>query len=178
MANPPPIRPRVGVKSAAPFHEQMVMAMRGEIQEQGALLGLFEEQQRAIINRNSGKVLHLVTVIQKQVDLAQLARSRREALMGQALKRARISPKTPLMELIYQFPPVVQPLLRALIEEVIRIAERVRIKGHQNQVLLARSIDLIRELLEEVSPQPGGRIYDEAGSLKIKLSGTGTAYIS
>ena len=82
------------------------------------------------------------------------------------------------MELVHQFPPVVQTLLRALIEEVIRIAERVRIKGHQNQVLLARSIDLIRELLEEVSPQPGGRIYDEAGSLKIKLSGTGTAYIS
>ena len=63
----------------------MVMAMRGEIQEQGALLGLFEEQQRAIISRNSGKVLHLVTVIQKQVDVAQIARSRREALMGQAL---------------------------------------------------------------------------------------------
>ncbi len=166
------------MKTAVPFHEQVVMAMRGEIQEQGALLGLFEEQQRAIINRDSNKVLTLVAVVQKQVDTAQAARSRRELLMAQALRRAKISPQTPLLELVPQFPPALQPLMRALVEEVIRIADRVRVKANQNQVLLARSIDLIRELLEEVSPQPGGRIYDEGGSVKIKLSGTGKAYIT
>lgn len=166
------------MKSAASFHEQVVMAMRGEIQEQGALLGLFEEQQLAIINRDSNKVLTLVALVQKQVDTAQAARSRRELLMAQALRRAKISPQTPLLELVPQFPPALQPLMRALVEEVIRIADRVRVKANQNQVLLARSIDLIRELLEEVSPQPGGRIYDEGGSVKIKLSGTGKAYIT
>jgi flagellar biosynthesis/type III secretory pathway chaperone len=82
------------------------------------------------------------------------------------------------MSLVPQFPTAIQPLMRTLIEEVIEIADRVRRKANQNQVLLARSIDLIRELIEEVSPQPGGRIYDEAGTLKIKLSGTGKAYIS
>jgi len=168
----------VGVKTPVSFHEQMVAAMRSEIQEQGALLGLFELQQKAIVNRDSSKVLLLVGAIQKQVDVAQNARNRRELLMAQALKRARFSPKTPLMALVPQFPPALQPMLRALIEEVIRIADRVRSKANQNQVLLARSIDLIRELLEEVSPQPGGRIYDEGGTLKIKLSGTGTAYIT
>lgn len=178
MATPSPFRPRVGPRPAVPFHEQVVLAMRSEIQEQGALLGLFEEQQRAIIQRDSEKVMGLVAVIQRQVEVAQAARSRRENLMAQALKRARISPQTPLLQLVPQFPVALQPLMRALVEEVIRIADRVRGKANQNQVLLARSIELIRELLEEVSPQPGGRIYDEGGSVKIKLSGTGTAYIS
>jgi hypothetical protein len=168
----------MGPRTASSFHEQVVVAMRGEIQEQGALLGLFEEQQRAIIQRDSVKVMSLVTVIQRQVEVAQMARSRREVLMAQALKRARISPQTPLMALIPQFPTALQPLMRALVEEVIRIADRVRAKANQNQVLLARSIELIRELLEEVSPQPGGRIYDEGGSVKMKLSGTGKAYIT
>lgn len=161
-----------------PFHEQVVAALRMEIQEQGALLGLFEEQQKAIIRRDSDRVLYLVDAIARQVEVAQGVRSRREQLMTQALVRARVSPKTPLMALIPQFPVAFQPMMRALIEEVIRIADRVRSKANQNQVLLARSIDLIRELLEEVNPQPGGRIYDEGGTLKIKLSGTGTAYIS
>ena len=166
------------MKSALPFHEQMIAAMRGEIQEQGALLGLFEEQQKAIVARDSDKVLGLVGAIQRQVDVAQMAKARREALMMNALQRSRISPKTPLTALLPQFPPAYQPMLRAMIEEVIRVADRVRSKANQNQVLLARSIDVIRELLEEIAPQPGGRIYDEGGSLKIKLSGTGTAYIS
>lgn len=178
MATPSPFRPKVGPRAAPSFHEQVVVAMRAEIQEQGALLGLFEEQQRAIINRDSVKVMALVTVIQKQVEVAQMARGRREMLMAQALKRARISPQTPLMQLIPQFPAAIQPLMRALVEEVIRIADRVRAKANQNQVLLARSIELIRELLEEVSPQPGGRIYDEGGSVKMKLLGTGKAYIT
>lgn len=178
MVNPSPQRPRAGVPSIGSIHDQMIAAMRLEIQEQGGLLGLFDEQLDSIVRRDSAGVLSLVTRIQKQVELAQAARSRREFLMSQILRRARVSPKTPLMSLVPQFPTAIQPLMRTLIEEVIEIADRVRRKANQNQVLLARSIDLIRELIEEVSPQPGGRIYDEAGTLKIKLSGTGKAYIS
>lgn len=177
MSPPPPFRPRVGASAPVGFHDQVLSALRAEIQEQGALLGLFEEQQRAIIQRDSARVLSLIIAIQKQVETAITVRNRREIMMGQALRRARISPKTPLTALLPQFPVPKQPLLRALIEEVVRVAERVRSKANQNQMLLARSIDLIREFLDEISPQLGGKIYDEEGALKIKLSGTGTAYI-
>ena len=177
MATPSPYKGRPGQKPTGGFYEQLAGALRTEVQQHGVLLEMFEEQHLAIFNRNSARVLQLTAAIQKQVELVHGIRMRREALMAQVLRQAKISPQTPLMALVGRFPVNVQPVMRSLIEEVVRVADRVRAKANQNQMLLARSIDLIQELLEEVSPQPGGRIYHEDGSVKIKFSGTGTTYI-
>jgi flagellar biosynthesis/type III secretory pathway chaperone len=150
--------------------------MRVEIQEHGELLALFDEQQRAILGREAARVMDLVDAVQKQVDAVQNARVRREALMAQAVSRAKISRDTPLMEIMKRFPVSVQPLLQALGEELLRISDQVRRKANQNQILLARSIEVIRDLLEELSPRGAAKVYENDGRVKITLTGTGAAF--
>jgi len=155
-----------------------VACLRAEIQEHGVLLGIFSEQQRAIIQRESDRVMIIVDAVQKQVEIVQKLRSRRDALMSQMVPRVRFTRATPLSELVKSFPPPMQPLLRALVEELLRISEQVRRKANQNQVLLARSIEVIRDLLEELTPANPARTYENDGRVKISLSGTAAVYKS
>jgi flagellar biosynthesis/type III secretory pathway chaperone len=177
MAMPPPIRRPAGARPGGGSLQDMVIAaMRSEIQEHGALLALFDEQQRAILSRDAARVLALVEAVQKQVDAVHGARSRRENLMAQAISRSRLPRDIPLLEFMKRFAPTVQPLLQALVEELMRISEQVRRKANQNQILLARSIEVIRDLLEELSPRGAAKVYENDGRVKITLSGTGAAY--
>jgi flagellar biosynthesis/type III secretory pathway chaperone len=177
MAMPPPIRRPAGLRPGGGNLQDMVIgALRSEIEEHGAMLALFDEQQRAILGRDAARVIALVEAVQKQVDAVQNARSRREALMAQAVSRARIAQDTPLLEIMKRFSPAVQPLMQALGEELLRISEQVRRKANQNQILLARSIEVIRDLLEELSPRGAAKVYENDGRVKITLSGTGAAY--
>jgi hypothetical protein len=75
-----------------------------EIQEQGALLGLFGEQQTSIIQRQSDRVMMLVDAIQKQVELVHRVRSRRETVMASLVPRSRVSRTTRLSDLVTRFP--------------------------------------------------------------------------
>lgn len=165
-------------RGPATLQDQVVACLRAEIQEHGVLLGIFSDQQRAIMQRESDRVMIFVDAVQKQVDVVQKVRSRRDMLMTQMVPRSRFTRSTPLSELVKRFPPAMQPLLRALVDELLRISDQVRRKANQNQVLLARSIEVIRDLLEELTPANPARTYENDGRVKISLSGTAAAYKS
>ncbi len=168
----------MGPRGSGSLQDQVVACLRIEVQEHGALLALFAEQQKSIMHRQSDRVMMLVDAIQRQVDALHAARSRREMIMSQLVPRSRISRTTPLSELVKRFPPPMQPLLRALVDELVRISDHVRRKANQNQVLLARSIEVIRDLLEEITPVNGAKTYENDGRVKISLSGTAAVYKS
>ena len=98
--------------------------------------------------------------------------------MAQSVPRVRVTRTTPLSEFIKGFQPAVQPLLRQLVDELLRVSDHVRRKANQNQVLLARSIEVIRDLLEELGPTNSARTYEIDGRVKISLSGTTATYHS
>ncbi len=152
--------------------------LRKEIQEHGALLALFSEQQKAIMQRQSERVLMLLDAVQQQVDALYRARNYREMLMAQSVPRVRVTRTTPLSDFIKGFQPAIQPLLRQLVDELLRVSDHVRRKANQNQVLLARSIEVIRDLLEELGPTNSARTYEIDGRVKISLSGTTATYRS
>ncbi len=158
------------------MQEQVLACLRMEIQEQGALLGLFAEQQKSIIQRESDRVMMLVDSIQKQIDIVHRVRSRREMVVASLAPRTRPSRGARLSELINRFSTPMQPMLRALTEELVRISDQVRRKANQNQMLLARSIEVIRDLLEELTPSNPARTYENDGRVKITLKGTAAAY--
>jgi len=178
MPTPSPIRRPVGPRSSGSIPEQVVSCLRMEIQEHGALLVLFSDQQKAIMQRQSERVMMLLDAVQRQVDSVQKARQYREMLMAQVAPRSRVTRTTPLSELVKRFPANLQPLLRSLVEELLRISDHVRRKANQNQVLLARSIEVIRDLLEELTPTNSARTYENDGRVKISLSGTTAVYRS
>lgn len=160
------------------LQDQILSCLRMEIQEQGALLGLFGEQQKAIIQRQSDRVMMLVDAIQKQLEVVHRVKSRREQVTSSLVPRGRVSRATRLSDLGNQFSAPMQPMLRALTDELIRLSDHVRRKANQNQMLLARSIEVIRDLLEELTPTNPARTYENDGRVKISIKGTAAAYKS
>jgi flagellar biosynthesis/type III secretory pathway chaperone len=158
------------------MQDQVLACLRMEIQEQGALLGLFAEQQKSIIQRESDRVMMLVDAIQQQVELVHRVRTRREMVAASLMMRGRGARSPRLSELVPRFPAPMQPMLRALTDELLRLADHVRRKANQNQMLLARSIEVIRDLLEELTPSNPARTYENDGRVKISLKGTAAAY--
>jgi flagellar biosynthesis/type III secretory pathway chaperone len=178
MPPPSPLRRPTTVRGQGSLQDQVLACLRLEIQEQGALLGLFGEQQKAIIQRQSDMVMMLVDSIQKQVELVHRVRSRREAVTSSLVPRSRVSRTLRLSDLVTRFPAPMQPMLRALTDELLRLSDHVRRKANQNQMLLARSIEVIRDLLEELTPSNPARTYENDGRVKITLKGTAAAYKS
>lgn len=115
------------------------------MQEYGELLGLFDDQQKAILARKAKLVFALEDSVRLQLDITQLRRKHREQVahyLATAIgQRAGIS----LYALTESCDAMVQPLLQALIHEVNRLAARTKRRRLQNQMLLARSIKVPAE---------------------------------
>ena len=72
METPPP--------ATEDLQEQLVLALRAELEEYGGLLFRFEAQQSAILDRQPDRVLAVGAEIEHQVEVTKTFRKRREAL--------------------------------------------------------------------------------------------------
>jgi flagellar biosynthesis/type III secretory pathway chaperone len=153
--------------------EFLVQTLREEVQEHGALLNCFEEQQAAILKRNPDAVLASNETIKGQLQLIGVCRERRETLVRAAAAQSGCAEHTPLQELIDFFPETVWPLMRALIEEVNRLLLKTQRRARQNQMLLARTIEVSQELLQRLRPGTMNKTYSPKGRMKIGAAATG-----
>ena len=62
------------------------------------------------------------------------------------------------------------PLVQALITEVNRLITLARLRAQQNQMLLARTIELTQDIVSTLSPGTVTRTYSPQGRMKIKAS--------
>jgi flagellar biosynthesis/type III secretory pathway chaperone len=146
--------------------------LRHELVEYGALLRLFEEQQRQLFARNSDAVLRLSAEIELQVrSLHECRRSREELVADFATGHGRPASST-LRSLFPFFAAEVRPLIDALISEVNVLIHRVRRMSRHNHLLLARAVDIHQQLLRQILPDsftqtyaPTGRVSMSANSL-------------
>lgn len=149
-------------------HEQIVEALRAEMQEYGGLLNLFDEQQNAILNRNADGVTELEQTIEAQLATVRARRLHRERLVLGLTPDA--DPHPTLLQSILLFPQAMRPLIEALASEVNRLIGRVRRRAQQNQMLLARTIEVTQELCEKLKPGTVSRTYASNGKMKIKAA--------
>ena len=63
-----------------------------------------------------------------------------------------------------------RPLVEALATEVNRLIGKVRRRAQQNQMLLARTIEVTQELCEKLKPGTVTRTYAPDGKMKIKAA--------
>lgn len=154
--------------------EALVEALREEMQEYGALLNLFDEQQTAILQRLPDVVLTVDGSIHAQLRETRSRRSRREGLVRDTASAMGHAPESSLKTLIECFPENVRPLLKALIEEVNRLITKVKRRAGQNQMLLARSIEVSQEILRRLNPENLTQRYTQNGKLKIGIAGNGS----
>ncbi len=154
--------------------EQFIDSLRGELQEYGELLQLFNEQQTAIVNRDPDAVLAIDERIEIQLPIIRAHRKERDSLAALMAASAQPPAGTTLVELLPLFREPMRPLVQALATEVNQLVSRARRRAQQNRTLLARNIEVSQELIERLNPSGVTRTYSAYGKVKIKpAAGTG-----
>ncbi len=147
--------------------QKIAECLRAELAEYGALLGLFDEQQRSLFDRQAGEVMRLSTAIEQQVRSLHGVRCNRENVVA-AFASAHSQPATAtLRSLLPLFDAVAQPLLAALINEVNHLIHRVRRTSRQNHTLLARTIEVHQEIIQQLRPHTFTKTYSPAGRVSL-----------
>jgi flagellar biosynthesis/type III secretory pathway chaperone len=142
-------------------------SLRTEVAEYGALLRLFEEQQRQLFARDSDAVLRLSADIETQVrTLHECRRSREELVAGFATAHGEPADAT-LRALFPLFAAEVRPLISALISEVNVLIHRVRRASRHNHLLLARAVDIHQQLLRQILPDSFTQTYAPSGRVSV-----------
>lgn len=145
--------------------EYITECLRNELQDYGALLGLFEEQQANLLRRDATAVLNLATAIEERVQATQFSRARREqAILHFAAENSRPASAS-LRQLLPYFPAEVQPLLQALIDEINHLIHRIRRGARQNQMLLSRTVEAHEDALRSLRPDLYPKTYSRRGSV-------------
>jgi flagellar biosynthesis/type III secretory pathway chaperone len=155
---------------AADPQEQIVAALRAELEEYGGLLNVFDEQQQAILNRQPDTVLALEPRLASQLSAVKTRRSNREALVAEFAGDGRPPSRVSLLGSVPAFRESMRPLVEALATEINRLIARTRRKAEQNQLLLARTVEVMHEVCEKLAPGAVSRTYAPDGRMKVKAA--------
>jgi len=152
------------------LQDSLTASLRRELGEYGALLQLITLQQEAILDRKVDRVLELSAEIEDQIEITHGYRKEREAAAEEIALFAGLSKTATLRALTPNFRPVLRPLIEALVDEVNRLIAQTRRRAQQNQVLLARSMELAEELIMRLNPRSVSKTYSARGRVNIKLA--------
>lgn len=149
---------------------KIIVALREEVAEYGALLNCFDEQQSAILARDPEAVTMADETISLQLVTTRDRRRHREILVAELAAVSGQPTHSSLTALKPLFAEPMGPLVQALITEVNRLITLARRRAQQNQMLLARTIELTQEIVSTLSPGTVTRTYSPQGRMKIKAS--------
>ena len=127
--------------------EQVIEALRNELQQYGEMLALLEAQQEAVSQRESGSVLTSVPEIEAQSSAIQDARRIRETHQRQLAWSLGRPDSITFQELLPLLPDDYRPLISALVQEINELLGRVRHFAEQNHSQLRRSLELMDRFL-------------------------------
>ena len=156
----------------------LIDALRDEVQEYGELLSLFNDQQTAILERNPNLVLAIQDSIKGQLEIINRCRKHREQKAREFAEEIGENPQSTVKQLIDKCEESVRPLLNALIYEVNQLISKTRRRGHQNQMLLARSIEVSQQILQRLNPGALTKTYSRGGQIRLSKGGVDPKYLA
>jgi hypothetical protein len=118
--------------------DQLVGALRGELQEKGGLIGLLNQQTETLYRRDTLENERLEKQIRTQLELISLSTQGRDHAVRQTASAFHLKEDVQSNEVIRGFPDFVHPLLEALFAEVDRLSSRVKERLKQNEGLKER----------------------------------------
>src|SRR5947209_9098766 len=98
--------------------DELVAALREELQEKGGLVRLLNQQTEALYRRDAVGNERLEDQIRHQIRLATRCRQSRELILRQTATKLNLLDEACAEEILARFPEYVQPLLEALSTEV------------------------------------------------------------
>ncbi|MBV8900657.1 MAG: hypothetical protein JOY92_11170 [Verrucomicrobia bacterium] len=124
----------------------LVAALRNELQESGGLIRLLNQQTRALYRYDGAENTRLEDQIRDQIRIAIRCRQSREVILRQTAADLALGEDVSSETVLAHFPGYVQPLLEALCTEVECLNERLVERLRQNQ-------QLKEHFLTEIAPR-------------------------
>jgi hypothetical protein len=136
-----------------PLLQQLIEALRDELQQYGEMLALLDQQQEAVKLQGADDILLSISAINTQSELIQNARARRQTLQRELAETLQQPGPATFAQLLPLLPEPYRPLVHALVQENNELLLRVRERAQQNHLLLRRSLDLMQRFITTLSPQ-------------------------
>lgn len=118
--------------------DQLVDALRDELQEKGGVIRLLNQQTEVLYRLDVSAVAQVGEQIRGQLCLATRCTQARELILGQIASKMKSGEDIDRSAILGQFPEYVRPLLEALFGEVDRLSGRMDERLKQNQQLKDR----------------------------------------
>jgi hypothetical protein len=118
--------------------DELVNALREELQEKGGLLRLINQQTEILYRRDTADATRIEEQIVGQIQLTTRCTQHREEILRHTASRIGLSENVSPVDILRSFPDYVQPLLEALFSEVNRLSGRLEERLKQNQSLKDR----------------------------------------
>jgi|SRR5581483_839596 len=158
------------------YIQQLIGALREELQQYGEMLALLDRQHQFIMVRAAEDVFQSISPIQAQGSVLQNARAHREKCRGIIALALQQPESAGFAALIPLLPSDYRPLLKALVDENNELLVRVRQRARQNHLLLSRSLELMQGLLNTLLPARETRVYNDHGNMHTHTIATRSFY--
>jgi len=131
--------------------QNLITALRDELQQYGEMLALLEQQQEADNLRAADDLLLSISIVNAQSLKIQHARQHRQTQLTELAAALDCSATGSFATLVPQIPEEYRPLLSALVQENNELLVRVRQRARQNQILFRRSMETLQRFLDALN---------------------------
>lgn len=143
----------------------LIEALREELKQYGEMLAQLDQQQDMVMQRQTQDMLQSVAGINAQADTIQAARREREQHQRHVARSLGLPEASGFTELLPRLPEDYQPLVAALVQENNELLIRVQQRARQNQLLLARVVELMQRFVGSLFPGLNPSTYNDSGRM-------------
>lgn len=145
--------------------EQLIFALREELQQYGEMLARLDDQQELVMRRRAEGVLQTVPLIQAQSAVLAEARNARMRVVKPLCRELLLPEDAPFSDLIPKLPPDYRPLIQALVQENNELLVRVQQRARQNHILLSRTVESMQRVIHTLTANRHGPVYTGNGGV-------------
>lgn len=132
--------------------QNLIAALREELQQYGEMLARLDEQQECVTNRQADRLLETVNLVENQGLVIKRARVDRERVQQEAAISLGLDSAAEFSRIIPRLPEDYRPLVDALVSENNHLLYRIQQRARQNHLLLTQSIELMQRFLGTLFP--------------------------
>ena len=152
-----------------PKLENLIEALREELQQYGEMLARLDQQQEMVIRRAADDLLMCVAGIEEQVRILHAARKERQVRQRALALHLGLDQNATFAELIPSLLEDYRPLVGALVQENNELLVRVQQRTRQNHLLLSRSLDLMQRFMNSLFGFGTNPVYNETGGTRARV---------
>ena len=155
--------------------QNLIEALREELQQYGEMLARLDHQQELVMQRAPDDLLQSSADIEAQSQVLHSARQQRKDRHREVARTLHLSDEAAFADIIPMLPKDYRPLVAALVQENNELLTRVQQRSRQNHLLLARSLEFMHRMIGTLLPG-GSPVYSGKGNVIGGLISTKSTY--